>query len=77
MDALDGVIELFVSVGLLRRQLSREVRIHGIVSEGGDAPNVIPERAAARFWVRALDDDELEDEYDDELKAADASDDEG
>ncbi len=61
VNALDGVIALFVSVGLLRQQLGREVRIHGIVSDGGHAPNVIPERAAARFWVRALDEGELED----------------
>jgi metal-dependent amidase/aminoacylase/carboxypeptidase family protein len=48
-------------VGLLRQQLPRTARIHGIVTEGGTAPNVIPERAAARFWVRALDDATLED----------------
>ena len=59
VNALDGVIALFVGLGLLRQQLPRTVRIHGIVSDGGQAPNVIPERAAARVWVRALDDAEL------------------
>jgi len=59
VNALDGVIALFVGIGLLRQQLPRGVRIHGIVSDGGRAPNVIPERAAARVWVRALDDAEL------------------
>ena len=54
-NALDAVIATFVAVGLLRQQLSSSVRIHGIVTDGGQAPNVIPERAAARFWVRALD----------------------
>lgn len=61
VNALDGVIAFFVAVGLLRQQLARQVRIHAIVSEGGEAPNVIPERAAARVWVRALDDDVLDD----------------
>jgi amidohydrolase len=61
INALDGVIATFVSVGLLRQQLAPAVRVHGIVSDGGRAPNVIPERAAARFWVRALDDTVLED----------------
>jgi amidohydrolase len=61
VNALDGVIQTFVAVGLLRQQLPRGVRVHGIVSEGGEAPNIIPERAAARFWVRALEDAELED----------------
>ncbi len=61
VNALDGVIAYFVAVGLLRQQLPRGVRVHGIVSEGGEAPNIIPERAAARVWVRALDEAELED----------------
>jgi amidohydrolase len=60
INALDGVIALFVGVGLLRQQLPSGVRIHGIVSDGGRAPNVIPERAAAKIWVRALDEAELE-----------------
>jgi amidohydrolase len=55
-NALDGVISFFVGVGLLRQQLAPGARIHGIVSDGGKAPNVIPERAAARVWVRALED---------------------
>jgi amidohydrolase len=57
INALDGVIAFFVSLGLLRQQLPREVRVHGIVSDGGQAPNVIPERAAARVWVRSLDEE--------------------
>jgi amidohydrolase len=61
INALDGVIALFVALGLLRQQLPRGVRVHGIVSDGGKAPNIIPERAAARVWVRALDDAELAD----------------
>ncbi len=60
INALDGVIQLFVAIGLLRQQLPRGVRVHGIVSDGGQAPNVIPERAAADLWVRALEDDLIE-----------------
>jgi amidohydrolase len=61
INALDGVIATFVAVGLLRQQLAPAVRVHGIVTDGGRAPNIIPERAAARFWVRALDEALLED----------------
>ena len=61
INALDGVIALFVAIGLLRQQLPPGVRVHGIVSDGGKAPNIIPERAAARVWVRALDEAVLED----------------
>jgi amidohydrolase len=61
INALDAVIALFVAVGLLRQQLPPGVRVHGIVREGGTAPNVIPERAAAELWVRALDPAQLAD----------------
>ncbi len=54
INALDGVIALFVGLGLLRQQLPCDVRVHGVISDGGKAPNIIPERAAARIWVRAL-----------------------
>jgi amidohydrolase len=63
INALDAVIALFVNVGLLRQQLPRSARIHGIVTDGGKAPNVIPERAAALFWVRALEDAVLDHAY--------------
>jgi amidohydrolase len=60
VNALDGVISLFVGLGLLRQQLPSNVRVHGIVTDGGQAPNIIPERAAARVWIRALDGGVLE-----------------
>ena len=55
INALDGVVALFVGIGLLRQQLPKDVRVHGIITDGGEAPNIIPERAAANVWVRALD----------------------
>jgi len=61
VNALDAVIALFVAIGLLRQQLPKDVRIHGIVSDGGKVPNIIPERAAARFWIRALSSEVLRD----------------
>jgi amidohydrolase len=59
INALDGVIAFFVALGLLRQQLPSGVRVHGVITDGGQAPNVIPERAAARVWVRALEPDVL------------------
>jgi amidohydrolase len=61
INALDGVIQLFVGIGLLRQQLPPGARVHGIVTDGGQAPNIIPERAAALVWVRALDEGVLAD----------------
>jgi amidohydrolase len=51
-NALDAVIQAFVNVGMLRQQIRPTARIHGIITEGGEATNVIPRRAAARFGVR-------------------------
>jgi len=69
-NALDGVIAFFVGLGLLRQQLHSSVRVHGIVSDGGKVPNVIPERAAARVWVRALEDARLDEAVDAVLECA-------
>ncbi|MBI4208373.1 MAG: M20 family metallopeptidase [Deltaproteobacteria bacterium] len=55
INALDAVILLFNGVSLLRQHLRRDARIHGIISKGGDAPNVIPDYAAAHFYLRAAD----------------------
>ncbi len=60
LNALDAVILLFNGVSLLRQQLSASVKVHGIISEGGRAPNLIPERAQALFWIRALEEEFLE-----------------
>ncbi|NLW16860.1 MAG: M20 family metallopeptidase, partial [Firmicutes bacterium] len=35
--------------------LTSDVRIHGIIAEGGAAPNIVPERAVARFYFRAAE----------------------
>ncbi|MEE6450222.1 M20 family metallopeptidase [Gottfriedia acidiceleris] len=53
INALDAVIQLFNGVNALRQQLTSDVRIHGIITHGGDAPNIIPEYASARFFIRA------------------------
>lgn len=53
INALDAVIILFNSINALRQQTSPSARIHGIISEGGKAANVIPDLAIANFYVRA------------------------
>lgn len=55
INALDAVIQLFNGVNALRQHVKSDVRIHGIISEGGVAANVVPERAVAQFYVRAKD----------------------
>ncbi|MCX7591516.1 MAG: M20 family metallopeptidase [Kiritimatiellae bacterium] len=58
-NALDAVMLLFQGVNAWRQHLLETSRIHGIVTEGGVAPNIVPSRASAVFFLRALDDAEL------------------
>ena len=54
-NALNGVIRLFVGIDAWRQHLPRDSRVHGIITHGGDAVNVIPARAEAKFGLRAKD----------------------
>ena len=53
INALDAVIQVYNSVNALRQHLPKDVRIHGIITNGGLAPNVVPDYASARFYLRA------------------------
>ncbi|MFZ5916316.1 MAG: M20 family metallopeptidase [Chloroflexota bacterium] len=55
INALDAIILTFNGINALRQHLRDDARIHGIITHGGDAPNIVPEYAAARFYVRAVD----------------------
>jgi amidohydrolase len=53
INALDAVIQLFNGINALRQHVTDDVKIHGIITHGGDAPNIVPEYAKARFYIRA------------------------
>lgn len=53
INALDGVLMLFNSVNALRQQTIETARVHGIITKGGEAANIIPDLAVANFYVRA------------------------
>ncbi len=55
-NALTAVIHLFNNIDGLRSNLRPEARIQGIITEGGAAPNVVPDRTAADFFIRYPDD---------------------
>lgn len=55
INALDAAQFTFMGINAQRQYLRNDVKIHGIISEGGDAPSVIPDRAACRYYVRAND----------------------
>jgi amidohydrolase len=54
-NALNGVIRLFIGIDGWRQHLPQDSRVHGIITHGGDAVNVIPARAEAKFGLRAKD----------------------
>lgn len=58
INALDAVLQTFNAVSMLRQQLHDKIRIHGIITNGGVKPNIIPERASALFMARGLTVDE-------------------
>lgn len=53
VNALDALINFFNGINVLKKQIPEDTRINGIITEGGTAPNIIPERAVARFYLRA------------------------
>ncbi|RGD76765.1 M20 family metallopeptidase [Thomasclavelia ramosa] len=59
VNALDAQILTYSSIGVLRQQLTNRIRIHGVIVEGGTAPNVIPEYTKAKYYIRAADIDTL------------------
>jgi amidohydrolase len=59
INALNSVLHLFTGIDALRQHLRQDVRMHGIVSNGGKAPNVVPDYASADFMLRAADRDYL------------------
>ena len=59
INALDGLLLAYQAISNLRQHIRSTERIHGIITEGGSAPNIVPDRSAGQFYVRAADDKEL------------------
>jgi amidohydrolase len=53
VNALDAMVVGYQAVAALRQHIAGDERIHGIITDGGQSPNVVPESAAGRFYVRA------------------------
>jgi amidohydrolase len=54
-NALEAVIDLFKNIDSVRASIRPEARIQGIIVEGGTAPNVVPDRTVADFYIRYPD----------------------
>ena len=53
INALNAVIHLFTGIDALRQHLRHDTRIHGVITDGGTAANVVPELATAHFMIRS------------------------
>jgi amidohydrolase len=53
VNAADAFTIAQVAIGMLRQQLPPSVRVHGVMTNGGEAPNAIPARTEGRWYVRA------------------------
>lgn len=60
LNALDAVVTAYQSVAQARQHILPTDRVHGIIPDGGQAPNVVPERASAHFFVRSGEIDTLQ-----------------
>jgi amidohydrolase len=56
-SALDAVLQTFTGMNMLRQLSEPQFRFMGVVSDGGVAPNIIPEMASATLWIRYFIDD--------------------
>jgi amidohydrolase len=60
INALEAMLLAFTSINSLRQHMREGGRVHGIITDGGEAPNIVPAHSAAVFLVRALDNNYLE-----------------
>jgi amidohydrolase len=60
INALDACISVFNTMNALRQHIKDDARLHGIITDGGARPNIVPERAACLFYLRAQEQDYLD-----------------
>lgn len=53
INALDAVQLMYAGINALRQHVKPDVRIHGIVTEGGQAANIVPDKASCLFYIRS------------------------
>jgi amidohydrolase len=53
INALDALVLTYNGISVLRQHLTSDVKIHGIILDGGTAPNIVPDYTRGRFYIRA------------------------
>ncbi|MFL2077302.1 M20 family metallopeptidase [Marinilactibacillus psychrotolerans] len=54
-NALDACLNTFNNINSFRQQMHPSARVHGVIKDGGEAANIIPDYTRAEFYVRAMD----------------------
>ena len=54
-NALDAVVAAYQGIAALRQHMLSSDRVHGIITDGGSRPNIVPDRASAQFYLRSAD----------------------
>lgn len=60
-NALNGVQLMFHAIDMLRQHVKPDVRLHGVIKDGGLVPNIVPETASAEFYIRSMSREYLND----------------
>ncbi|HEY5626285.1 MAG TPA: M20 family metallopeptidase, partial [Dehalococcoidia bacterium] len=60
LNALDAMVAAFSNLGLMRQQIRDSARVHGIITEGGEAVNVIPSVTRAKLLIRSEEDEYMD-----------------
>lgn len=60
INALEAMIQSYNAINSLRQHIKDKARIHGIITDGGEAANIVPAHSSASFIVRAEDDEYLD-----------------
>ena len=63
VNALDAAVMAYNNISVLRQQMKPTWRVHGIISNGGAKPNIIPELTKMEYYLRALTKGEVKDLY--------------
>lgn len=60
VNALDALVTAYTAISAMRQQIRPTDRVHGVITRGGDRPNIIPEHTSADFYIRSRNRVELE-----------------
>jgi amidohydrolase len=63
VNALDAAVQAYVAISTLRQAMYPTDKVHGVITYGGGAPNVIPAYTAMSWYVRAATEERIEELY--------------